>query len=161
VCDLIMASDDATFKDPVIDFGMPGVEFFMHPWELGIRKGKEFLFTADELGAEEAKACGMVNHVVPRDRLSAETLALAEKIAKKPLFALKTTKAAVNHVQDVQGRRNAQMHVLSLHQMMHTHNQVVWGMPMDPNGLPAAVRDKVLARVARAREEEAKKSAAE
>ena len=79
VCDLIMASDDATFKDPVIDFGMPGVEFFMHPWELGIRKGKEFLFTADELGAEEAKACGMVNHVVPRDRLSAETLALAEK----------------------------------------------------------------------------------
>jgi enoyl-CoA hydratase len=161
VCDLIMASDDATFKDPVIDFGMPGVEFFMHPWELGIRKGKEFLFTADELGAEEAKACGMVNHVVPRDRLSAETLALAEKIAKKPLFALKTTKAAVNHVQDVQGRRNAQMHVFSLHQMMHTHNQLVWGMPMDPNGLPAAVRDKVLARVARAREEEAKKSAAE
>jgi enoyl-CoA hydratase len=86
---------------------------------------------------------------------------LAEKIAKKPLFALKTTKAAVNHVQDVQGRRNAQMHVFSLHQMMHTHNQVVWGMPMDPNGLPAAVRDKVLARVARAREEEAKKPAAE
>lgn len=146
VCDLIMASEDATFRDPVIDFGMPGVEFFMHPWELGIRRGKEFLFTADELSAVEAKACGMVNHVVPRERLQAETLALAEKIAKKPLMALKTTKAAVNHVQDVQRRRNAQMHVFSLHQMMHAHNQLLFGIPMDPNGLPETVREKVLAR---------------
>ncbi len=155
VCDLIMASDDAAFRDPVIDFGMPGVEFFMHPWELGIRRGKEFLFTADELTAQQALACGMVNHVVPRDRLSAETLALAEKIARKPGFALKTVKAAMNHVQDVQGRRNAQMHVFSLHQMMHTHNQLVWGMPMDPNGLPETVREKVLARVAKTKSGEA------
>ena len=93
----------------------------------------------------------MVNHVVPRDRLEAETLALAEKIARKPLMALKTTKAAVNHVQDVQGRRNAQMHVFSLHQMMHAHNQLVWGIPMDPNGLPETVREKVLARAAKAK----------
>ena len=156
VCDLIMASDDATFKDPVIDFGMPGVEFFMHPWELGIRKGKEFLFTADDLSAAEAKARGMVNHVAPRDRLRAETLALAEKIAGKPLFALKTAKAAMNHVQDSQGRRNAQMHVFSLHQMMHAHNQLVWGMPMDPNGLPPAVRDKVMARMGKAKQAAAK-----
>ncbi len=145
-CDLIIASEDATFKDPVIDFGMPGVEFFMHPWELGIRKGKEFLFTADDLTAAEAKDYGMVNRVVPRDRLTAETLALAEKIASKPLMALKTAKAAMNHVQDVQGRRNAQMHVFSLHQMMHAHNELIYGIPMDPNGLPATVRDKVLAR---------------
>lgn len=145
-CDLIVASEDATFKDPVIDFGMPGVEFFMHPWELGIRKGKEFLFTADDLTAAEAKDCGMVNHVVPRERLTAETLALAQKIAKKPLMALKTVKAAMNHVQDVQGRRNAQMHVFSLHQMMHAHNELIYGIPLDPNGLPPTVRDKVLAR---------------
>jgi len=151
VCDLIIASDDASFKDPVIDFGICGVEFFNHPWELGIRKAKEFLFTADEMTAQEAAAHGMVNRVVPRDDLAAVTLALAEKIATKPAFALKATKQALNHVQDVQGRRNAQMHVFSLHHLLHAHNELVHGMPMDPNGLPETVREKVLARVARAK----------
>ena len=70
------------------------------------------------------------------------TLALAEKIATKPAFALKATKQAVNHVQDVQGRRNAQMHAFSLHHLLHAHNELVHGMPMDPNGLPEAVREK-------------------
>ena len=151
VCDLIIASDDASFKDPVIDFGICGVEFFNHPWELGIRKAKEFLFTADEISAQDAAACGMVNRVVPREDLAAETLALAQKIATKPAFALKATKQAVNHVQDVQGRRNAQMHVFSLHHLLHAHNELVYGMPMDPNGLPETVREKVMARMARAR----------
>jgi len=159
VCDLIVASDDATFKDPVIDFGICGVEFFNHPWELGIRKAKEFLFTADEITAQEAAAHGMVNRVVPRADLEAAVLTLAEKIAAKPAFALKATKQALNHVQDVQGRRNAQMHVFSLHHLLHAHNELVYGMPMDPNGLPEAVRDKVLARVARAREAASKKAA--
>ncbi|HQT77547.1 MAG TPA: enoyl-CoA hydratase [Rhodopila sp.] len=156
VCDLIIASEDATFKDPVIDFGICGVEFFNHPWELGIRKAKEFLFTAEEITAQEAASCGMVNRVVPRDDLASVTLALAAKVASKPAFALKATKQALNHVQDVQGRRNAQMHAFSLHHLLHTHNELVYGMPMDPNGLPETVREKVLARVAKAKAEAAK-----
>ncbi|HVZ09099.1 enoyl-CoA hydratase [Rhodopila sp.] len=151
VCDLIIASDDATFKDPVIDFGICGVEFFNHPWELGIRKAKEFLFTAEEITAQEAAAHGMVNRVVPRAELEATTLALAERIAAKPAFALKATKQALNHVQDVQGRRNAQMHAFSLHHLLHAHNELVYGLPMDPNGLPDTVRDKVFARAAAAK----------
>jgi enoyl-CoA hydratase len=153
VCDLIIASEDASFKDPVIDFGICGVEFFNHPWELGIRKAKEFLFTADEISARDAAACGMVNRVVPREELAAVTLALAGKIAAKPAFALKATKQAVNHVQDVQGRRNAQMHAFSLHHLLHAHNELVYGVPVDPNGLPETVREKLLARVARAKAE--------
>jgi enoyl-CoA hydratase len=156
VCDLIIASEDASFKDPVIDFGICGVEFFNHPWELGIRRAKEFLFTADEISAQDAASFGMVNRVVAREELAAVTLALAEKIATKPAFALKATKQAVNHVQDVQGRRNAQMHAFSLHQLLHAHNELIYGMAMDPNGLPEAVRDKVLARVARAKAAAAK-----
>jgi enoyl-CoA hydratase len=94
----------------------------------------------------------MVNRVVARGDLESATLMLAEKIAAKPAFALKATKQALNHVQDVQGRRNAQMHVFGLHHLLHSHNELVYGMAMDPNGLPEAVRDKVLARVARAKE---------
>ena len=46
-CDLIVASSDAEFCDPVVTMGVCGVEWFVHPWELGPRKAKEFLFTAD------------------------------------------------------------------------------------------------------------------
>ena len=48
-CDLIVASDDAEFCDPVVTMGVCGVEWFVHPWELGPRKAKELLFTADSL----------------------------------------------------------------------------------------------------------------
>ena len=65
-CDLIVASDDAEFCDPVVTMGVCGVEWFVHPWELGPRKAKELLFTADVWSAEEAHRLGMVNHVVPR-----------------------------------------------------------------------------------------------
>ena len=47
VCDIIIASKDAVFSDPVTTFGMPAVEWLGHPWELGARKAKEFLFTSD------------------------------------------------------------------------------------------------------------------
>ncbi len=39
-CDLIIASDDASFRDPTIDMGVMGAEFFMHPWELGVRQAE-------------------------------------------------------------------------------------------------------------------------
>ena len=41
VCDLIIASDDAFFADPVVRMGIPGVEYFAHPWVLGPRFAKE------------------------------------------------------------------------------------------------------------------------
>ena len=44
-CDLIVASHDAEFCDPVVTMGVCGVEWFVHPWELGARKAKEMLFT--------------------------------------------------------------------------------------------------------------------
>ncbi|MBT6590084.1 MAG: enoyl-CoA hydratase, partial [Rhodospirillaceae bacterium] len=68
-CDIIIAAEDAEFRDPVVEMGVCGVEFFAHPWEVGVRKAKELLFTADWLRAEEAKQLGMVNQVVPRDEL--------------------------------------------------------------------------------------------
>jgi len=47
VCDLIVAADDAFFADPVVRMGIPGVEYFAHPWVLGPRFAKEMLFTGD------------------------------------------------------------------------------------------------------------------
>jgi enoyl-CoA hydratase len=135
VCDLIIASDDAAFQDPVVQMGVCGVEYFAHPWELGARKAKEMLFTADWVSAQEAHRLGMVNHVVPRAELAAFTMEMAKKIALKPSFALKMTKEAVNQTQEAQGQWQAMLSVFNLHQLCHSHNMQVHGMAIDPAGV--------------------------
>ena len=137
VCDIIVAADNALFSDPVVDFGVSGVEWLAHPWELGARKAKEFLFTADSWNAEEAHRLGMVNHVVPLEELKAFTLAMAEKIAKKPAFALKLAKEAVNKTLDIQGQQNAIDQAFSLHHLCHQQNFRLFGYGMDTSNLPS------------------------
>ena len=129
--DLIVAADDAAFLDHTVAMGVGGAEFFAHPWELGVRKAKEFLFTADWLSATEAHRLGMVNHVVPRAELESFGLALAEKIAQKPLFALKLTKQAINAAQDAQGRVSAMQTSFALHHLAHAHNMLAHGRLVD------------------------------
>lgn len=133
-CDLVICSDDATFSDPVVAFGVNGVEYFAHPWELGIRKAKEMLFTGDALTAAECKELGMVNHVVSRAELEPFTLAMAEKIAQRPMMGLKLAKMSCNQAQDAQGFYNALQAAFSLQHLGHSHNQQVFGMAADPAG---------------------------
>jgi len=131
-CDIIVAAEDAAFVDNTVAMGVCGAEFFQHPWEVGVRAAKEMLYTSDALSAEEAKRLGMVNHVVALDELQDYTLALAEKIARKPLFALKLTKEAVNAAQDAQGRVPAMQTSFALHQLCHSHWQGLYGIPLNP-----------------------------
>ena len=132
-CDLIVAADTAEFQDPTLLMGIAGVEFFAHPWELGPRKDKEMLFTADVLTAAEAHRLGMVNHVVPESELESFTLALAERIAAKPLFGLQLAKWAVNAAEDAQGRREAMHTSFALHHLAHSHHMQAYGVQIDPN----------------------------
>jgi enoyl-CoA hydratase len=122
VCDLIVAADDAFFADPVVRMGIPGVEYFAHPWVLGPRAAKEFLFTGERFGAAWALERGMVNRVVPRDELHKETQALAEKISGMPRFGLALTKRAVNQAEDQMGMRTGMDSVFGLHHFAHAHN---------------------------------------
>jgi enoyl-CoA hydratase len=142
IADIIVASDDASFQDPVVAFGVNGVEYFGHPWEFGVRKAKELLFTGDVLTAQEAKGLGMVNQIVPRAELSATTLAMAEKIAKKPPMGLKLAKMSVNQAQDAMGFWNALQMAMSLQQLGHANNQERFGMRADPSGVPPQARKK-------------------
>jgi len=123
VCDLIIASDDASFQDLTVAHGVNGVEWFNHPWELGIRKAKELLFTGDAIDAEEAHRLGMVNHVVPGDELMDFSLAMAGRIAEKPAFALKLAKLAVNQTLDAQGFQIAQQQAFGLQHIGHAHTR--------------------------------------
>jgi enoyl-CoA hydratase len=134
VCDLIIASDDATFSDPVVAFGVNGVEYFAHPWEVGVRKAKEMLFTGEAITAEEARSLGMVNHVVARDELTQFTTSMAEQIAQRPSMGLKLAKQSVNQMQDAQGLWTALQSAMSLQQLGHSNNQQVHRMGVDPKG---------------------------
>ncbi|MDT4811687.1 putative enoyl-CoA hydratase EchA13 [compost metagenome] len=135
-CDLIVAAEDALFMDNTVAMGIGGVEFFAHPWEMGLRQAKEFLFTSGWLGAQDAWRMGMVNHVVAPDKLAEFTLALAANIAQKPMFALKLAKEALNAAQDAQGRVSAMQTAFALHQVAHAHNMQRFGMLLDPSGMP-------------------------
>lgn len=125
VCDLIVASDDAFFGDPVVRMGIPGVEYFAHPWVIGPRAAKEILFTGDRFSARRAYEWGMVNRVVPRESLADETFAIADRIAAMPRFGLALTKRAVNNCEDAMGMRTGMESVFGLHHFAHAHNAEV------------------------------------
>jgi enoyl-CoA hydratase len=130
VCDLIIASDDAFFADPVLKMGIPGVEYFAHAFELPPRIAKEFLLLGERMPAARAYELGMVNRITPRENLNAEALAVAEKLAALPRFGVALTKQAINHVEDLRGKRNAMDAVFHMHHLAHAHNDLVSGNPL-------------------------------
>jgi enoyl-CoA hydratase len=121
-CDLAVAADDSYFGYVDIRFGSGAVSMFL-PWVVGMRMAKELLFTGeDRIGAAEALRIGLVNRVVPRDRLDEETLALAEEIAKNEDFVVQTTKRALNRAWDVAGFRAAMEANTELDTIIETAN---------------------------------------
>ncbi|MFT4976375.1 MAG: enoyl-CoA hydratase [Myxococcota bacterium] len=122
VCDLIVASEDAFFADPVVRMGIPGVEFFAHPYVMGPRRAKEFLFCGGRMTAQEAWRIGMINRVVPRERLEAEVTELTERISEMPRFGLALTKQAINQAEDRMGMRDTMDATYGLHHLAHAHN---------------------------------------
>jgi enoyl-CoA hydratase len=139
-CDLIVASDDATFVDPVVALGLNGHEYHVHTWELGHRRAKQMLFTGEPITAQEAYELGMVASVVTRDELSSATLDLARRIARRPSIALMTAKQTVNQAQEAQGLWTALQAAYSLHALGHSHSFQQYGDPIDPEG-PGLIRE--------------------
>jgi enoyl-CoA hydratase len=120
MCDLLVASDDAFFSDPVCQsLGTAAVEVLVHPWVLGLRNAKEMLYTGRRLSAADGLRMGMINRVVERDRLESSTLELAEEIAKAAPFALRLTKRSLNRGFDIQGFRTALEAHFDTHQLSH------------------------------------------
>lgn len=124
MCDLMVASDDAFFADPVSStLGAAAVEVLIHPWVMGLRRAKEFLYTGERISAEEGYRIGMVSHVVPRADLEERTLELAQRIAKTPPFALKLIKRSLNRTADIQGLSSALNAHFDTHQLSHVTDE--------------------------------------
>jgi len=106
MCDLAVASDNAVFGQPEIRFGSTVVAHVM-PWLIGARRAKELILTGTEIDAIEAERIGLVNRVVPGDRLGDETMRLARELAVVDPVAMRLTKRAINRSWEAAGFREA------------------------------------------------------
>ncbi len=144
VCDLIVASDDAFFQDPVSKMmGIPGVEYFAHGFELPPRVAKEFLLLGERMSAERAYSFGMVNKVVPRAELEAATAEMAAKLAAQQSLGMWLTKQAIHQVEDLRGKRTAMDSVFHMHHFAHAQNDLTTGNALGGvTGKSAAAENK-------------------
>jgi len=106
MCCVTFASETAKFGEPEIRFSSAPPALIM-PWLVGLKKARELLYTGDLIDAEEAVRVGMINRVFPDDRLEAETLRYARRVAAISLEGLKTTKASINRGAEIAGFREA------------------------------------------------------
>ena len=121
MCDLMVASEDAYFADSTcVTLAAAATEVLVHPWVMGMRAAKEFLFTGRPMSAAEGHRIGMVNRVVPRQELENAAMSLASDIAKAPPFAIKMLKRSLNRTADMQGFRNAIQAHFDTHELCHT-----------------------------------------
>ena len=97
-CDIIIAAEGARFISPFVKIGLTpdwGQYYFL-PFRVGITKAKELMLTGDPIMADEAERIGLINRVVPADRLMDEAMAMGEKLADGPPQAQAMIKAALN-----------------------------------------------------------------
>jgi enoyl-CoA hydratase len=98
-CDIRVASDKAVLGQPEVNLGIipGGGATQLLSRLIGTARAKELFFTGDTFKADRALALGIVNRVVPADKLMEESMALAAGLAKKPAIALKMIKLAVDN----------------------------------------------------------------
>jgi 2-(1,2-epoxy-1,2-dihydrophenyl)acetyl-CoA isomerase len=97
-CDILIASDKASFIEVFTKVGLvpdTGSTWFL-PRLVGYARAAEMVFTADPVDAATAERIGLVNRVVPAERLMPEARALGERLAAAPPLALALAKRALN-----------------------------------------------------------------
>ena len=139
MCDLIVAADDAAFSNPVLRMTGAGVELLVEPWELGIRKAKEFLWTGDIIDAQEAWRLGLVNRVVPRDQLAERAHQLAERISLVPPATAQLVKDTINHTGELMGKSDSWKYHFMAHHWMH--NTATAAQALDERKAKASMKE--------------------
>lgn len=97
-CDLILASEDASFNEAFVRIGLSpdcGGSFFL-PRAVGDKLAAEMFMTGGTIGANRAAQIGMINRVVPVENLSNETAAMAKKLALAPTGSIGRIKRMLN-----------------------------------------------------------------
>jgi len=98
LCDIVYIAESAYIADPHVGVGLTAGDGGAPAWPLlaMLLKAKEYLLTGERISPQEAVAMGLANRVVPDAELMERAMALAEKLAKQPQQAIRTTKKAIN-----------------------------------------------------------------
>jgi enoyl-CoA hydratase len=101
-CDFVIASEKAKFGQPEITRGllpgMGGIQRLIR--HIGILKAKELIMTGRMIDAYEAEKIGLVNKVVPHEKLMEEAKKLAYDLLDKPKLALRMAKYQINTARE-------------------------------------------------------------
>jgi 2-(1,2-epoxy-1,2-dihydrophenyl)acetyl-CoA isomerase len=97
-CDLVMATERATFEWGYFKTGLTGAESttFLLPRLVGFHKAMELVLLGTRLSAPDAQAIGLINQVVPDADLDARALELAHRLAEAPTAAVGVAKRLLN-----------------------------------------------------------------
>jgi len=98
-CDMVLASQNARFAAIFARRGLSldcGASWLL-PRLVGVQKAKEIALLAEMFGADEAKAMGLVNRVVPDDELDTAVAEVAGRLSRGPTLALSMTKRLLNN----------------------------------------------------------------
>ncbi|MDO8687489.1 MAG: enoyl-CoA hydratase [Dehalococcoidales bacterium] len=123
VCDLIVASDDAQFINPMLRMATGATEILFEAYDLGFRKAKEILWTGEPVSAQEGKELGFISRVATRENLEEETLNLARRISMNMPIAVSLIKKSINQAWDLMGQRSAWEYQLLIHQLTHASDE--------------------------------------
>ena len=140
-CDLVVAAEGTKLGEPEIRYGSAPVTLLM-PYLIGQKKTRELLLTGDLIDAAEAERIGLVNRVVPAERLAAEVDALADRLARTPPEVMAPTKRMLNRAMDTAGFRLAVEAGLDLGALINaadTPQQREWDTIVRRDGLKAAL----------------------
>ena len=140
-CDLVVAADGTRLGEPEIRYGSAPVALLM-PYLVGQKKTRELLLTGDLVDAVEAERIGLVNRVVPADRLAAEVDVLADRLARTPSEVMGPTKRMLNRAMDAMGLREAIEMGIDLGAIINaadTPEQREWDEIVRRDGLKAAL----------------------
>ncbi|HSK52902.1 MAG TPA: enoyl-CoA hydratase-related protein [Clostridia bacterium] len=140
-CDLVVAAEGTQLGEPEIRYGSAPVALLM-PYLVGQKRTRELLLTGDLVDAAEAQRIGLVNRVVPADRLADEVDALADRIARTPPEVVAPTKRMLNRAMDAMGLREALEMGIDLGAIINaadTPEQREWDEIVRRDGLKAAL----------------------
>jgi enoyl-CoA hydratase len=99
-CDIIVASDQASFADTHVRMGLVAGDGGAVAWPLmmGVHRAKEYLMTGDWLPATEAARLGWINYCVPQDEVMPKAREIALRLASGPTWAIRWTKTSLNKI---------------------------------------------------------------
>jgi enoyl-CoA hydratase len=140
-CDIVIAAEGTMVGEPEIRYGSAPVTLLM-PFLIGQKRTRELLLTGDLIDAVEAERIGLVNRVVPQDRLAAEVDAVADRLARTPPEVMGPTKRMLNRAMDAAGLRLAVEAGLDLGAIINaadTPEQREWDEIVRRDGLKAAL----------------------